>query len=142
MAPAAADVVCGPVSSAKMVVEYPRSARRTAQVKPETPAPMIPIGSCMPTSQTGATGDVKPSSDSSRLRFGVRRLFAALECSEDTADEFALSVSARSQSSGHQYGHRSRGRGTNDSSAGCRCHFVRSPKRKREMQIWDELLSL
>src|SRR6266850_4109763 len=39
MAAAAAEVVSGPTCSARIVVRCPRSAKTTAQVSPETPAP-------------------------------------------------------------------------------------------------------
>jgi hypothetical protein len=41
MAAAAAEVVPGPICSAKIAVRYPRSAKTTAQVNPETPAPTM-----------------------------------------------------------------------------------------------------
>src|SRR5438874_5736243 len=47
-AAAAADVVCGPVWSAKMVTPQPHSARTTPQVRPETPAPIMAARFCTP----------------------------------------------------------------------------------------------
>src|SRR6202022_4533985 len=43
IAPAAAEVVCRPTSSAKIDTRYPRSANTTPQVSPDTPAPTIAI---------------------------------------------------------------------------------------------------
>src|SRR5438874_8755420 len=40
-AAAAAEVVCWPISSAKIVMSHPPSAKRTPQLSPETPAPMM-----------------------------------------------------------------------------------------------------
>src|SRR5436190_10589176 len=40
-AAAAPEVVCWPVSLAKMAVRYPRSAKITPQVRPDTPAPTM-----------------------------------------------------------------------------------------------------
>src|SRR5947207_3357616 len=40
-APAAPEVVCCPICAAKIEVRYPPSAKKTPQVKPETPAPTI-----------------------------------------------------------------------------------------------------
>src|SRR5450432_503655 len=58
-AAAAAEVVCWPVSSAKIVTRYPASAKITPQVRPDTPAPTMATFFFMPAVCTEHSSSIK-----------------------------------------------------------------------------------